>query len=145
MRYNIDKSKLHVCNKEKNLNCTFGNLHKCGFCGEKSILIASPRKASRKRGFSTKCSAFAEREVSFGREVRFAHEVCLRHDTGGTLNFTCRKAAYFTASACEPLHLRQRRKLHRKDTIMQESKLRDQSLDFAVSIINLVKRRGFFN
>ena len=31
-------------------------------------------------GFSTKCSALAEREASFGREERFAREACLRHD-----------------------------------------------------------------
>ena len=49
-----------------------------------SKLTATVRKASRKRDFSTKCSANAEREVSFGREVRFAREVCLRHDKRNT-------------------------------------------------------------
>ncbi len=61
------------------------------------ILLPQPEKASSQdEAFSTKCSALAEREASFGREVRFAREVCLRHDISGTLNFTCRKAAYFT-------------------------------------------------
>ena len=38
------------------------------------------------------CSALAEREASFGREVRFARDVCLRHDISGTLNFTLRQS-----------------------------------------------------
>lgn len=80
------------------------------------------------------------RNVKYPSDVKCASRVkcALRHDNG-TLNFTCSKAAYFTSERSERLHLRHRRKLHRKDTIMQESKLRSQSLDFAVSIINLVK------
>ena len=34
--------------------------------------------------FSTKCSAYSEREVSFGREAHFVREVCLRHDIRNT-------------------------------------------------------------
>ena len=34
--------------------------------------------------FSTKCSAFAEREEHFVREARCAREVCLRHDMRNT-------------------------------------------------------------
>ena len=75
--------------------------------------------------------------MSFGREERFAREVCLRHDISGTLDFTCPQGK---------LHYAARRsftcpqgKLHRKETVMSESKLHNQSLDFAVQIINLVK------
>ena len=57
----------------------------CGPEGRRFESDYPPQKKARESVlFSTKCSAPAEREASFGREVRFAREVCLRHDMRNT-------------------------------------------------------------
>ena len=47
--------------------------------------------------FRTKYSAYAEREVSCGREARHCLMKCASRDRGGILIFTSCKARYFTA------------------------------------------------
>ena len=46
--------------------------------------------------FRTKCSAAAEREVPFRREVHCVREVCLRHDMWNASLHFAPKAQYFT-------------------------------------------------
>ena len=81
---------------------------------------------------------YAEREASCGREAHFVREVC--HSTiGGTLFFTFRQRR--NTSRRKPLHLPEGHTSLFSYGVskMAESKLRELSTDFAVSIIELVK------
>jgi len=51
-----------------------------------SKLLGSPRKKPNAfaLGFFQRCVPQAERDASFGSEVRFAREVCLRHEIRNT-------------------------------------------------------------
>ena len=80
------------------------------------------------------------RNVKCPSDVKCASRVkCASGTIAKHLTSLCGSPQYFIRERSERLHLRQRRILHQKEPIMQESKLRDQSLDFAVQIINLVK------
>ena len=75
------------------------NIITAGFLAIRSKMFVVARKASRKRGFSTKCSANAEREVRFARDRGSPKRVkrvlgvpvkCGVATICGTLNFTLR-------------------------------------------------------